>query len=335
MLRAVESTPNPSSPVGALSRAETETRAMKAALEAAAEFRGSTSPNPPVGAAALCAEGRLLGVAAHQRAGEPHAEALLLRKLETEGTLSLLHTVVVTLEPCNHMGRTPPCVQALLSSGVKRVVIGTKDPNPRVAGGGMEALRKGGVEVESGVLEVECRALLAPFAKWSQTGKPWVTVKIALNERGTMIPDEGKKTFTSEQSLELAHRLRKRSDALLTGAQTILADQPEFTVRRVPDHLGKSRFLVVLDRRRRVPDEELERLARNGFQILRDEHWPDVLDRLGKMGVLEVLVEAGPTLTMTVLQSGLWDEKIVIEKRGEGLSDRVSSELRSHVYGNY
>ncbi|MGZ3693743.1 MAG: bifunctional diaminohydroxyphosphoribosylaminopyrimidine deaminase/5-amino-6-(5-phosphoribosylamino)uracil reductase RibD [Bdellovibrionota bacterium] len=296
--------------------------AMKMAINGAEKFLGATAPNPPVGAIALDKNGKVLLGAAHQMAGGPHAEAKVLDLAQKLGKLADIETLVVTLEPCNHQGRTPPCTEAILKhKNIRRVVIGAMDPNPNVKGGGAARLKAAGLEVITGVLEEECKFLIRAFTKFSQTKKPYVTLKAAFTPGGSMIPPEGKKTFTSKPSLIFAHELRKRADAIWTGSGTVLADAPEFTVRWVPDHPQKKRELVLSDRRRRIGPEWLAKAKENGFS---NPYFANSLEAglefLGSKGVLEVLVEAGPELRDAWLESGLWDESVVI-LQGEGESD--------------
>lgn len=301
-----------------------------AALNAADAYCGATAPNPPVGSAAMAADGRILAAAGHERAGRAHAEAALLQKLEGERRISEVHTVLVTLEPCNHLGRTPPCTEALIRAGVKRVVYLAPDPNP-VASGGAERLRQAGIEVIgparvlpllSGESRLRLRHQLGPFLKRIQTGMPWLTVKRAFDAGGSMIPPAGQKTFSSEAALTFAHALRRRSDAILTGSGTILADQPLFTVRRVPDHAGKIRALWIADRRGRISEEYLHAALSRGFMAERVEDWRKALREGGRMGALEVLVEAGPALSDEVLSSNLWDRCVDI------YPDRIEDRMR-------
>ena len=287
--------------------------AMRMALNAAEKFVGATAPNPPVGCIALDRQGKVLLGAAHQKAGTPHAEAAVLSLAEKLGKANLIETLVVTLEPCNHRGRTPPCTEAILKQkNIRRVVFGTRDPNPDVAGGGAARLREAGLEVIEGVLEEECKFLIRAFAKSVREKRPYVTVKAAFTREGSMIPPAGQKTFMSDASLLLAHELRKRADAIWTASGTVLADDPEFTVRWVPDHPGKKRFLVLSDRRRRVKDAWLKKAEKNGFTVHHAESFEAGLDYLQQKGALEVLVEAGPELREAWLQSGLWDESVVL-----------------------
>lgn len=306
------------------------TSAMKMAINAAEQFLGATAPNPPVGAIALDRNGKVLLGAAHQRAGAPHAEAKLLDLAGKLGKLSAIETLVVTLEPCNHQGRTPPCTETILKhKNIRRVVFGCHDPNPKVKGGGEARLKSGGLEVVSGVLENECRFLIRAFAKHARTGLPYVTLKGAFTSEGSMIPPPGQKTFTSEASLVFAHELRKRADAIWTGSGTVLADRPEFTVRWLPDHPEKKRFLVLSDRRRRAPEDWLKSAQKRGFQLHYAESFAEGLQFLGKNGALEVLVEAGPTLRDAWLKSGLWDESVVIVQGKNGEDDSVEVDFRS------
>lgn len=304
--------------------------ALRLAVDAAARFRGATAPNPPVGCCLLDADGRVLAVAAHRKAGTAHAEAGAIAAARAAGTVERVHTVVVTLEPCDHHGRTPPCTDAILSTPARRVVIGAPDPNPAVAGGGAVRLARAGLDVRMaadmrgcGDLAADCLGLIAPFAKRATTGRPWVTVKQALDAAGSMIPPAGATTFTSEASLRFAHALRRRADAVLTGSGTVLADDPGFDVRRVADHPGRTRQLAILDRRRRVPARYLAEAERRNFAPFVGDDLGAALDRLGGAGALEVLVEAGPAVLASLDAAGLWDEWIVISK-GEGArSDRV------------
>ncbi|MGZ3650575.1 MAG: bifunctional diaminohydroxyphosphoribosylaminopyrimidine deaminase/5-amino-6-(5-phosphoribosylamino)uracil reductase RibD [Bdellovibrionota bacterium] len=306
--------------------------AMKMAINAAEQFVGATAPNPPVGAIALDRNGKVLLGAGHSAAGGPHAEAKVLELAQRLGKLKDIETLVVTLEPCNHQGKTPACTEAILKhKNIRRVVFGCKDPNRAVKGGGEERLRAGGLEVISGVLEEECFFLIRAFAKYIRTGRPYVTLKGAFTPEGSMIPPPGQKTFTGKESLLFAHELRKRSDAIWVGSGTVLADNPELTVRWVPDHQGKKRFLVLSDRRKRVEKEWLSKAEKNGFSPHFAPTLEEGLDFLGKKGVLEVLVEAGPALRQAWLDSGLWDESVVIKQGSNGADDEVEIDFRSEL----
>jgi len=301
---------------------------MSAALAEARQFIGATSPNPPVGAAALDKSGRLLAVAAHKFAGGDHAEVALLKICREQNLLPQVETICVTLEPCNHHGRTPPCTNAIIGTGIKRVVIGAHDPNPHVTGGGIEKLRGAGIEMVTGVLEEDCKQMIHTFAFHAETGKPWITIKRAFDGSGSMIPPAGQKTFTSHGALTLAHRLRKKSDVILTGSGTILVDQPLFTVRHVEDYPGKKRWLAILDRRGRVPDSYTKAAEKNGFIPLIYQDVAAAIDDLERRGARDILVEAGPLLSQAMLDYPFWAMSVKIRA---GDSEQIEAEFNSRV----
>lgn len=309
------------------------------ALDEAGAYVGSTAPNPAVGCVLLDADGNILAAEAHHKAGEAHAEARAIAAAEAAGTVGRIDTVVVTLEPCNHTGRTPPCTAAILQTPARTIWIGATDPNPSVKGGGAAALAAHGLSVgfikdlpDAGAIALAARSdrLIAPFVKRVTTGRPFVTVKQAIDVNGSMIPPPGARTFTSDTSLTLAHALRKRADAILTGSGTVLADDPAFTVRRVADFADKHRRLVLADRRRRIPSDYMTAARGRGFEVEVIDDVEDALGHLGAEGVLEVLVEAGPTLTAFMLGAGLWDEHVRIT-RGAGQDGADGVEIRRHL----
>lgn len=214
---------------------------MERALELARCGEGRTAPNPPVGAV-LVRAGAIVGAGFHPAAGQPHAEILALR---AAGSLACGADLYVTLEPCCHQGRTGPCTEALIAAGVRRVVYGVVDPNPRVAGQGLARLCAAGIEVEAGPLADECRRLIAPFAKALRSGLAHVTLKAAITLDGRTATSLGESQWIScAESRDLVHRLRDRSDAVLVGAGTVLADNPRLTAR-LPG--GRNPVRVVLD----------------------------------------------------------------------------------------
>ena len=297
--------------------------AFRLAIEAGAAFAGATSPNPPVGCVVLDAGGKVLACEAHEMAGSAHAEAAAIAACRRAGMAERIHTVVVTLEPCNHQGRTPPCVDAILATPAQAAWIGARDPNPQVAGGGADRLASYGLTVdfldaldhpEAASLALAARRLIAPFRKWSRGGGPWLTLKQAIAADGGMIPPPGDKTFTSEASLIMAHRLRRRSDAIITGSGCVLADDPAFTVRHVRDHAGKRRLLAILDRRGRTPVSYVKAAEARGFRVRLHNDLQALLAELGDEGAVEALVEAGPTLLNAFLERGLWDEHVIIRQ---------------------
>jgi diaminohydroxyphosphoribosylaminopyrimidine deaminase/5-amino-6-(5-phosphoribosylamino)uracil reductase len=297
--------------------------AFRWAIAQAEVFAGATAPNPPVGCVVLAASGEVLACEAHHKAGSSHAEAGALEACRRSGVADRIHTIVVTLEPCNHQGRTPPCTDAILATPAKAVWIGARDPDPKVRGGGAARLASHGLAVafldaldhaDAPVLAHAARRLIAPFRTWSQTGRPWLTLKQAVAADGGMIPPAGRKTFTSHESLVLAHRLRRRADAIITGSGTVLADAPAFIVRHVPDHVRKRRTLSILDRRARTPPAYVRAAEARGFDVRIRDDIRALLAELGDEGVLEALVEAGPTVLNTFLDEDLWDELVVIRQ---------------------
>ena len=300
---------------------------MRLALDEARTAEGATAPNPPVGCVLLDAVGKVISVAAHQKAGHLHAEVLAIQKARALGLMEQVHTFVVTLEPCNHYGRTPPCTDAILATPAQNIVIGASDPNPHVKGGGAERLHQRGLTVSflDRAREPElCQALqrlIAPFTKRMIKGLPWVTVKQAINLQGSMIPEPGHKTFTSHSSLVVAHQLRRRADAIMTGSGTILADAPEFTVRHVEDYVGKRRKLILFDRRRRIADAYVAAAQHRGFNVIWASDVEHALRDAATHGALEVLIEAGPQLTASVLASPYWDEHVLIRQSSKAGDD--------------
>lgn len=308
-------------------------RGFREALAAACAHLGATAPNPPVGCAVLDRDGRVLVAAGHERAGRPHAEALALSRLADAGRLAEAHTLLVTLEPCNHQGRTGPCTEAILQSPVRTVWIGCPDPNPHVGGHGADRLREGGLVVhllgtgpdrEEARLHRDCRALIAPFRRWATGGRPWITVKQALDSGNGMVPPPGARTFTDDASLRLAHRLRRATDAVVTGAGTVRADRPHLTVRHLPDHPDRRRLLAVLGRS--LPDGYADAAAARGFDLRLLPTLDQLLPALGEAGVLWAAVEAGPRLLDALREAGLWDDWLSIRHPVAG-PDRWSMTL--------
>jgi diaminohydroxyphosphoribosylaminopyrimidine deaminase/5-amino-6-(5-phosphoribosylamino)uracil reductase len=267
---------------------------MRRAMEVAASVRASTSPNPWVGA--VVDPGGFEG--ATQPPGGPHAEIVAL---EAAGEAARGATLVVTLEPCAHQGRTPPCVDAIIEAGVARVVVGVEDPDPNVRGRGIARLRDAGIDVEVGVLADEVRSQLAPYLKHRSTGRPWLVLKLAASVDGrTAAPDGSSQWITGERARADAHRLRAESDAVIVGAGTVRADDPSLTVRHGE---GRDPMRVVLGKAppgaKVHPALELE------------GDLPDVLDELGRRGVVQALVEGGATVAGAFHRAGLVDRYVV------------------------
>ena len=272
---------------------------MRLALAEAEKGRGRTHPNPAVGAVVVRG-GRVIARGHHERAGLPHAEINALRRA---GKKAKGADVYVTLEPCNHQGRTPPCTEALIAAGVRRVFFGSRDPNPSVDGHGGRRLRRAGIEVREGLLRADCDASNEAWFKFITTGVPWVVLKAAVTLDGKLAPRRGvRQWISSEPSRRLVHRWRNELDAVLVGAGTVRADDPSLTVRGVAN--GRNPLRVVLGkvpRRSRLLRQPGETLAEGG--PLRA-----VLRRLGRRGITSVLVEGGARVYGQFLTSRLWDE---------------------------
>lgn len=222
---------------------------MQRALIEARKGLGHTSPNPCVGAVVV-SDQRIISTGYHKKAGTPHAEIHALRKA---GDLARGATLYVTLEPCNHTGRTPPCTRAILASGIARVVVGMRDPNPLVNGGGIGFLREQGVEVTDGILESECLRLNRPFVKYITTKMPWVIMKAGVSLDGRISYQTQKSgRITGKDSLAYLHRLRDRVDAILVGSKTVKIDNPSLTTR-LSGRRGKDPVRVVLDTHLSLP----------------------------------------------------------------------------------
>jgi len=221
---------------------------MKQALHLALKAKGRTSPNPLVGAV-IVKDDEVVGRGYHKKAGTPHAE---VNAILDAGDAARGATIYVTLEPCNHQGRTPPCTQAILQCGLRKVVVGMLDPNPSVAGGGCAYLVSQGVEVVSGVLEAQCQAINRAFIKFVTTAKPWVIAKAGLSLDGRIAANSGEPGWiTNEKSRRYTHHLRDQVDGILIGIGTALADDPSLTTRLSgPGHRDPVR--IVLDRNLRL-----------------------------------------------------------------------------------
>jgi diaminohydroxyphosphoribosylaminopyrimidine deaminase/5-amino-6-(5-phosphoribosylamino)uracil reductase len=221
-------------------------RFMQRALTLARRGLGKTSPNPAVGAV-LVRNGRIISEGWHKRAGGPHAEVFALRNAKTKGA-----DLYVTMEPCSTCGRTPPCTEAIIAAGVKRVVVAARDPNPKHNGRGLTVLHRGGIQVEAGLLADESNALNEAFNKWITTRMPLVTAKAAMSLDGKIATRTGdSKWITSDAARKEAHKLRANVDAIMVGANTVIRDNPQLTLRH--GIRGKQPWRVVVDGRGRTP----------------------------------------------------------------------------------
>lgn len=272
---------------------------MRLALLEAEKGRGRTHPNPAVGAVVV-KRGRVIARGHHEKAGLPHAE---VNALHAAGARARGADLYVTLEPCNHTGRTPPCTEAILAAGVKRVFFGSGDPNPLVHGYGGRRLARAGLEVHAGVLREECDASNEPWIKFITQGLPWVVLKAAVTLDGKLARPGGRaEPISGPESHALVHRWRDQLDAILVGAGTVRADDPLLTVRGVPGGRNPQRVVLgSLPRKARMLREPGETLALSG--PLRR-----VLRALAKRGITSVLVEGGAHVHGEFLRAGLWDE---------------------------
>jgi diaminohydroxyphosphoribosylaminopyrimidine deaminase/5-amino-6-(5-phosphoribosylamino)uracil reductase len=285
---------------------------MSLALAEARRGIGLTSPNPPVGAA-LVRDGALVGAGFHRKAGGPHAEIEALRDAAARGNDPRGCTAFVTLEPCSTHGRTPPCTDALVRAGVKRVVYGATDPNPDHAGAADEVLRAAGIEVGSGILQRECEEIIRPFAKWITTGLPYVIAKAATTLDGRLTRPAGESQWiTGVAARAHAMHLRVRSDAILIGAETLRQDDPSLVLRggRIPE--GKSQpWRIVVTKGGRLPSRA--KLFTDGFKhrtiVLRgDFSFREMLRGFAPRGIQTLLLEGGGSLLTQAFAARAVDE---------------------------
>ncbi len=313
---------------------KTDRKFMSMALGLARKGLGYTTPNPAVGAV-IVKDGKVIGRGWHKRAGTAHAEVNAIRDAGSEAKGA---DIYVTLEPCNHTGRTPPCTRAVLEAGIKRVVIGAMDPNPKVKGGGAQFLRKKGLQVETGCLEGECMRLIAPFAKHMRTALPWVRLKAASSLDGRVASRTGhSKWITNEQARGFGQELRQWSDAILVGKNTALKDDPSLTFRK-RGRPSKKLLRVILDSRLSLPlelkvfevsgeaptlvvttldapKEKSRALEERGVQVVKLPASPEgqvdvreLMKFLGASGIQSVLVEGGAHVHGSFWDKGLVDE---------------------------
>ena len=304
---------------------------MHLALELAAKARGQTGVNPVVGCV-IVKDGRIVGLGSHLRRGEAHAE---IHALNMAGEEARGATVYVTLEPCSHFGRTPPCADRLIEAGVARVVAAATDPNPKVSGNGLAKLRAAGIETASGVLEGESRKLNEAFEKYIRTGLPFVTLKAGATMDGRISAGSGDSRWvTGEASREAVHTLRHRHDAIMIGAGTALRDDPSLTTRtpvpglhpirivvdsklRLPLHLrlftdGQAPTIVLAaadadaDKKRALESAGIEVIGCETRDGRIDLH--DAMRRLGGREIGSVLLEGGGRLNGAMLAAGLVDK---------------------------
>ena len=304
---------------------------MARSLQLAERGLWTTSPNPRVGCV-LVREGEIVGEGWHEKAGEPHAEAHALR---AAGELARGATAYVTLEPCSHHGRTPPCAEALIGGGVSRVVVAMRDPNPLVAGNGLAMLQAAGIETACGLLENEARELNIGFVARMTRGRPWLRLKAAASLDGKTALNNGvSQWITGREARRDGHRLRARACAILTGIGTVRGDDPQLSVREVDT--PRQPLRVVVDSKLEIPltakilrggpvlvaaavDDEKRanslRAAGAEVVVLPNSHGKvelkALLEELGRRGINEVHAEAGFKLNGSLLREGLVDELLL------------------------
>jgi len=307
---------------------------MKLALDLAKGALGQTSPNPPVGAVVV-KDGAIAGVGAHLKAGEPHAE---VHALQMAGDKAQGATIYVTLEPCSHFGKTPPCADLVIASGIKRAVVAVTDANELVAGSGIRKLQEAGIEVTVGVLKEEAEEVNRVFFHYARTKKPFVTVKAAMSLDGKTAAYTGdSKWITSGEARLDVHLDRSRHDAILVGVNTVLEDDASLTVR-LPNGSGRNPLRVILDTDLRTPpgakvaaDGQADTWIFTGNQVPVERlaafeqnsqttviQLPDpavrieaVLAYLGGQGIMSLYVEGGSTVNASFLEAGQINEAIL------------------------
>lgn len=306
---------------------------MKEALRLARKGLGHASPNPMVGAL-IVRNGQIVARGYHRRAGANHAEVEAIGGIG--GRARKRDTLYVTLEPCNHQGRTPPCTEAILEAGIGCVVVGMKDPNPKVKGGGCEYLREKGLEVKVGVLEEECRRLNESYLKFVTAGRPFVIAKSAMTMDGWTATSTGhSKWITNERSRRFVHLLRQRVDGVMVGVGTILKDDPLLTTR-LKGRKGRDPIRIVVDTHLRTPPgarifetgsgmtviavgehapkEAMDTMRKKGVKVVtcpvKGERvdLEALMDILGGMSLASLLLEGGATLMGSMLRAGLVDK---------------------------
>ncbi len=310
---------------------------MDLAIELAEKGKGQTAPNPCVGAV-ITKENKILGKGYHKKYGGPHAEVEAIDDALSKGHNLEGSTLWVTLEPCNHYGKTPPCTNAILRYKIKKVKIGTKDPNPNVCGGGAEYLRGNGVDVEIGICEDECRFLINDFITWNNKQRPYIYLKLAQTIDGKIASKSGdSKWISCEKSREMVHSLRERVDAILVGGNTFYKDNPKLTPRLTSKN-KKDPYAIILTSNLPDPDanfyllqkrptktiffttdtvseEKIKRLQDRGvkiFPLYKTAQGVNIEDGFkwlfSELNVYYVLCEGGGKLANTLLNSNLVDE---------------------------
>lgn len=317
---------------------------MRRCLQLANYGSGYVAPNPMVGAV-LVYEDTIIGEGYHLRYGEAHAEPIAINAVKNPELLKQ-STLYVSLEPCSFYGKTPPCADLIVSSGIPRVVIGTIDPNPKVAGRGIEILRKAGIEVTVGVLEDDCRELNKRFFIFQEQKRPYVLLKWAQTQDGFMDRIRTDNTepplqISNEITKQLTHKMRSENQAILVGANTVLLDNPSLTVR---NWSGKTPIRIAIDRQGRIPYNfnlmdgslptliftEKEKVNKQHLKFVKIDFDSDfiktILNEIYKRNIHSVMIEGGATILNRFIEAGLWDEAN-IEVSPQRIIEGVSAPL--------
>lgn len=319
---------------------------MSRAIELAGMAAGFTAPNPMVGAVLVSSDGRIIAEAYHRRAGEPHAEAMLLDGLTEDVTRDC--TLYVNLEPCCHHGRTPPCTTKIINAKISTVVIAMLDPNPLVNGDGIATLRAAGIDVQVGLLEDEARYLNRFFCQWIVRRTPYVTLKIASTLNGH-ITRATSRHITGDESHRRVHLMRSQHDCILTGSGTVIADNPQLTVRHCD---GRNPSRAVCDRRLRtlgqqyavfadncpavylLTDSDQHPLTPDNVSVITANSLGDSLLELARQNITSVMVEGGSQLNTALLTAGVVDEiKLFMNTAMLSASTELAATSLSAEYG--
>ena len=303
---------------------------MNKCLELARLGEYYVAPNPMVGAVLVesgaCRAERIVGEGWHKQFGGAHAEVNCFRDAEQRGITNFKDcTLYVSLEPCSHYGKTPPCTQLIIEKGVKKVVIGMTDPHPLVAGKGIEQLREHGIEVVVGVMEAECRELNKRFLCLHEQHRPYVILKWAQTKDGFI--DQGEMgqeplIISTPVTKQLVHKMRAENMAIMVGTNTVIKDNPRLNVTR---WVGRNPIRVTVDRRNRIEEKGLRILDDSAPTIVYREQtdWPYIVSDLAKRGIHSILVEGGTTLLNHILGTGIYDEiqvEVADFEIGEGVA---------------
>ena len=288
---------------------------MQRAIEISMPFKYLVKPNPMVGAL-IVKNSQIVSEGAHQKYGENHAEVNCFQSLKEAITDE--HIMVCSLEPCNHQGKTGPCTEKIIASGIKKIIIGSLDPNPKVAGKGIKKLQDAGIEVVQGILEDKVKELNRFFFFKHLNGRPFITIKIASSADGKSHSKDGSTTWiTSKKSREDVQLIRAEHDAILTGGNTVRNDQPRMNAR-VKFALNQPKKLLLTSQNQW--NRDMDFFQTSDVELISEKDLPKVINNLAQQDINAVLVEAGPKLVKAFLKEGLCDE-LVVYKSPDNIGD--------------